>query len=341
VCYMALGHHLLSLPIIFGALVRIPPSARRGAQGRNWWGAAGTLLAVKRMTRSESKTEYPWLSRISHGWKAYQRSFSEGREHAREALELFASAAESLRAEGDTENLPLALDGMGASLHLLGSVEDLRRAVQCYDEEVRLLQKARNPQELAQAVSSQQAVLRDLAIVDPASAFTYLEKGLRLGETGMTLAAKARDERSLAWVSQTTADLCCVLAGVDQPYRAAHLETAIDLYQKAAQLWDRIGSRGKPREAVEGKALAMLGLAEAHILLGKDLSEARQLLDKVKESYGKPGAGAYQLAHLESLYGSLALAEGDKEEAKRRFETAGRLFRELGFGDGGSEDQWK
>lgn len=293
------------------------------------------------MIRSESKTEYPWLSRISHGWKAYQKSFTEGRQHAREALELFASAAESLRAEGDTENLPLALDGMGASLHLLGTVEDLRRAVTCYGEEVRLLEKAKNPQELAQAVSSQQAVLRDLAIVDPSSAFAYLEKGLRLGETGMTLAAKARDERSLAWVSQTTADLCCVLAGADECCRAAHLETAIDLYQKAATLWDRVGSRGKAREAAEGKSLAMLGMAEAHILLRKDLAEARQLLDEVKESYLKPGAGAYQLAHLESLYGSLALAEGDKEEAKRRFEAAGRLFRDLGFGDGGSDDQWK
>ncbi|MGE5580871.1 MAG: hypothetical protein ACM3WU_12650 [Bacillota bacterium] len=298
------------------------------------------------MSRSESKTEYPWLSRISRGWKAYQKSFSAGRQHAREALELFASAAESLRAEGDTENLPLALDGMGASLHLLGSLDDLRRAVKCYDEEVRLLRKARNPQELAQAVSSQQTVLRDLAIVDPVSAFTYLEKGLRLGETGMTLAAKARDERSLAWVSQTTADLCCVLASVDKPCRAAHLETAMDLYHKAAALWDRVGSGRKPREVIEGKSLAMLGLAEAHILLGKDLSEARLLLDKVKESYAKPGAGAYQLAHLESLYGSLALAEGDKEEAKRRFEAAGRSFRDLGFGDDGSgdcgsENHWK
>ena len=82
-------------------------------------------------------------------------------------------------------------------------------------------------------------------------------------------------------------------------------------------------------------------LYRAGSLLRKDLAEARQLLDEVKESYLKPGAGAYQLAHLESLYGSLALAEGDKEEAKRRFEAAGRLFRDLGFGDGGSDDQWK
>lgn len=293
------------------------------------------------MTDRSSGNEYPWLSRVSHGWKAYQKSFTGGKQHAREAFELFAGAAESLRASEDSENLPLALDGMGASLHLLGSVDDLRRAEKCYDEEVKLLGKAGNTQELAQAVSSQQAVLRDLALVKPESAFACLQKGLKLGEKGMTLAAAARDERSLAWVSQTTADLCCVLARMDESCASAHLETAIDLYEKATALWSRLALRGKPREAVEGKALALLGLAEAHIMLGKELAQARELLDRVREVYSKPGAGTYQIAHLESLYGSLALAEGDREEASKHFEEARKSFESLGFDAGGSGGSWK
>lgn len=293
------------------------------------------------MAEGSSKSEYPWLSRISRGWKAYQKSFSAGKQYAREALELFAGAAESLREQEDAENLPLALDGMGASLHLLGSVDDLKRAEKCYDEEIKLLQKAKNPQELAQAVSSQQAVLRDLALVQPGSAFKYLEKGLRLGEKGMTLAAKSRDERSLAWVSQTTADLCCVLAKMDESLAPSHLEAAIDLYEKAGTLWDRVAVRGKPREAVDGRALTMLGLAEAHIMLRKDLGRARELLDKVREVYQKPGSGSYQLAHLSSLYGSLSLAEGDREQALRHFEEARKSFMDLGFEAGGSEEPWK
>ena len=139
-----------------------------------------------------------------------------GREHAREALGLFAGAADALREKADNGNLPLALDGMGAALHILGSAENLGQAEKCYDEEIRLLEGANNVQELAQAVSSDQAVLRDLALLQPESAFVYIEKGLRLAEKGMTLAARSRDAKSLACVSQTTADLCCVLARMDR-----------------------------------------------------------------------------------------------------------------------------
>lgn len=303
-------------------------------------GAGRKYLDMTQLTKAESKNEYPWLSRISRGWKAYQKSFSAGKQHAREALELFAGAAESLREQEDAENLPLALDGMGASLHLLGSIDDLKRAEKCYDEEIKLLQKAKNHQELSQAISSQQAVLRDLALVQPELAFKYLEKGLKLGEKGMSLAAEARDERSLAWVSQTTADLCCVLARLDATLAPSHLEVAIDLYEKAGTLWDRVALRGKPREAVDGKALTMLGLAEAHIMLKKDLVRARELLDRVREVYGRPGSGPYQMAHLSSLYGSLSLAEGDKESAGRLFEEARRTFAGLGFEVSGSEEPW-
>lgn len=311
---------------------------------------------VNRLPNGGSRQEFPWLSRISRGWKAYQKSFTGGKEHAREALELFAGAAESLRAQEDRENLPMALDGMGAALHLLGSLDDLKRAEKCYDEEIRLLGKASNPQELAQAISSQQAVLRDLAVLDPGSAFTYLEKGLRLGDKGMTLATTTRDERSLAWLSQTTADLCCVLSQIDRSCASSHLEVAVDLYKKAGVLWDRVATRGKPRkasgddkplpvsaskEASDGKALTLLGLAEAYIMLGKDLDEARELLNAVRELYRKPGSGSYQMGHLESLYGSLALAEGDREEAARHFEEAKQVFKGLGFSTDRSEEIWK
>ncbi len=302
-----------------------------------------------------SKQEYPWLSSVSRGWKAYQKSFSSGKDHAREALDLFARAAEQLRSQEDAENLPLALDGMGAALHLLGSLDDLKRAQKCYDEEIRLLGKARNPQELAQAISSQQAVLRDLALLDPGSAFAYLEKGLKLGDKGMTLAAKSRDERSLAWVSQTTADLCCVLARIDKACSSAHLEVAVDLYQKAGLLWDRVATRGRPRksaaedkpqpvstprEAAEGRALTQLGLVEAYIMLGRDLDKSRTLLGEVRELYSKPGGGAYQMGHVLSLYGSLALAEGDREQAEARFLEARETFKRLGFSIERGEAAW-
>jgi hypothetical protein len=291
------------------------------------------------------KQELPWLSRISRGWKAYQKSFTGGKQHAREALELFAGAADSLRAPDNRENLPLALDGMGAALHLLGSLDDLKRADKCYDEEIRLLGKASNPQELAQAISSQQAVLRDLAVLDPSNAFTYLEKGLRIGGKGMTLATKSRDERSLAALSHTTADLCCVLARLDRACAPSHLEAAVDLYEKAGALWDRVASRGKtssvPKEAQVGKSLTLLGLAEAHIMLGKDLERARELLNAVRDFYGKSGGGSYQMGHLESLYGSLALAEGNMEEAEEHLGDAKQIWERLGFSADRGEESWK
>jgi tetratricopeptide (TPR) repeat protein len=305
------------------------------------------------------------LQRISKGWKAYQKSFSSGREHAREALDLFAGAAETLRETEDSENLPLALDGMGAALHLLGSRDDLLRADKCYGEEIRLLERAGNPQELVQAVSSRQAVLRDLALLVPESAFSHLEKGLKLGNKGMTLAAKMRDERSLAWVSQTTADLCCVLARLDRVYAAAHLEAAVDLYQKAIVLWDRAISRGRPkkapagltpsavpasrasqaatvpREAAEGKTLALLGMAEARIIQGQHLDAARILLDDARDFYSKAGPESYQMGHVESLYGSLCLAEGDRDGASRHFASAAGIFGRLGFSFDRGGGTWK
>lgn len=325
------------------------------------------------MSEGSTRQRYPWLQRISKGWKAYQKSFSSGKEHAREALDLFAGAAQTLREAEDTENLPLALDGMGAALHLLGTNEDLLRADKCYDEEIRLLERAANPQELTQAVSSQQAVLRDLALVAPESAFAHLEKGLKLGDKGMTLAAKMRDERSLAWVSQTTADLCCVLARIDRACAASHLEVALDLYQKSAVLWDRLAARRRPkkaapaasssptasaspedgekgsrpqsvtihREAAEGRTLTLLGMAEAHIMQGKNLDRARILLDDARDFYSKGGPGSYQMGHVESLYGSLALAGGDRDEASRRFANAAGIFRRLGFTFDRGGDTWK
>lgn len=319
------------------------------------------------MSEGSASKEYPWLQRISRGWKAYQKSFSLGREHAREALDLFAGAVSTLREKADYDNLPLALNGMGASLHLLGSPEDLRQAEKCYDEEVRLLERAKNVQELAQAVSSEQAVLRDLALVQPELAFDCLEKGLRLGEKGMTLATRTKDEKSLAWVSQTTADLCSILARMDRSMAETHLETAIDLYRKADALWDRVVLRARPRkpaasaeqaggrapagpsgqapsisrEAAEGKALALLGMAEAYIMLGRDLGEARAMVDKAKAYYAGAGSGAYQMGHVESLYGSLALAEGDREQALHHFQDAGETFRHLGFPADRSDARWK
>lgn len=308
-----------------------------------------------RVAEGTGSKEYPWLQRVSRGWKAYQKSFSLGREHAREALDLFAGAASTLREKGDYDDLPLALDGMGASLHLLGSLEDLRQAEKCYDEEIKLLERAKNIQELAQAVSSEQAVLRDLALMDPEAAFDCLEKGLRLGEKGMTLATRTRDEKSLAWVSQTTADLCFILARIDRSMAESHLETAIDLYRKADALWDRVALRARhrkaaasaaeqtalPRDVAEGKALALLGTVEAHIMLGKNLGEARQMLDRAKEYYEEAGSGSYQMGHVESLYGSLALAEGNSAEARRHFEGAGETFRRLGFFADRSDTNWK
>lgn len=318
------------------------------------------------MPEGSASKEYPWLQRVSRGWKAYQKSFFLGREHAREALDLFAGAASTLREKADYDDLPLALDGMAASLHLLGSLEDLRQAEVCYDEEIKLLERAKNVQELAQAVSSEQAVLRDLALTDPAAAFDCLEKGLRLGEKGMTLATRTRDEKSLAWVSQTTADLCAILARMDRSMTEAHLETAIDLYRKADALWDRAALRARPkkgappeeaaakassdgqvqeaqlpREIAEGKALALLGLVEVQIALGKDLGGLKQMLDRAKAYYVSAGSGSYQMGHVESLYGSLALAEGNQAEAVRHFQDAGETFKRLGFPADRSDMSWK
>lgn len=310
------------------------------------------------------------MSCISKGWRAYQKSMSAGKEHAREALDLFAAAAEALREAGDEDNLPLALDGLGAALHLLGTREDLLRADKCYEEEMKLHEAAGNCNELVQAVSSRQAVMRDLAVLDPGSAFAYLERGLKLGDAGMTLAAKGRDERALAWVSLTTADLCCVLARADPSRAASHLETAIDLYGKSGVLWDRAASRRsnepaaevsersvppikgaveaagpRPRgdggEAAEGKVLSLLGMAEACIMRGTGLDEARILLDRVREFYSKAGPVPYRMGHLESLYGSLALAERDLDRARRHFERAAGIFRRLGFTPDRGGDVWK
>ena len=140
----------------------------------------------------------------------------------------------------------------------------------------------------------------------------------------------------------------------------AHLGTAIDLYLKAGTLWDRVAAHSRsrkalrkgepdlpgqvprlPGEAAQGKALALLGIVEAYVLLGKNLDRARAMLDEAKCCYAGAGAGSYQMGHVESLYGSLALAEGDREQATKHFHEASETFRRLGFSLDGSGDTWK
>lgn len=294
------------------------------------------------------------MQRVTKGWKAYQKAFSSGKEYAYEALELFEGAVETLREIDDRGNLPLALDGMGACFHLLGTGDDIEQARGCYNEEMKLLERSGSKEELVQVISSQQAVLRDLALLSPASAFLYLEEGLKLGERGMTLATKTRDERSLAWVTKTTADLCCVLARIDSVYTSSHLDTAIDLYEKAVVLWDRVMERGHPGErqshgaragsrtpesggmagagqVLESKTLTLLGLSQAYIMQGKNLDIARSILDQARFFYSSGRPDLYQLAHVESLYGDLALAEGNREEASLHFGEAAGAFDRLGF----------
>lgn len=278
--------------------------------------------------------EVAWVSMIAGGWEAYQKSFSMGKEHLVDALSLFREAEALLREVGDHENLPLALDGKGAVLHAMGNVRDLRLAAECYDEETTLLKSHGNQIEMMQAISSHQAVLRDLALLEPEGAFARIKKGLKMGEEAIDIAASLRDERALAWASQTTADLCVVLSRLDSPCSRSHLSVALDLYRGAGELWDRVrgGAVGLGiREAREGRALSLLGMAEALVMLGQDLDSAEDFIKEANDIYLPLGTNSYQMGHVKSLFGSLYLAKGDKAAAARHFREARETFSRLGF----------
>ena len=181
------------------------------------------------MPEKDDIEEIRWIKEAGRGWELYQKSFYEGMQCAIEAASHFKKAEKLLRESGDDFHLPLVLDGLGAASHILGTKDHLLTAVNYFDEEIKLLKTTGRLGEVPHVIGRQQAVYRDLALLEPEKGMVYLEKGLKAGEVALTLAADFKDERSLAWVSQTTADLCCVVARLDSTYLTSHLDVAIDL----------------------------------------------------------------------------------------------------------------
>ncbi len=274
-----------------------------------------------------------WLDLIVRGWEAYNRGFSEGQRCVMKALALFDQAASLLRGVGDEVNLPLALSGLGASYHALGTKDDLLKAKDCYDEEIRLWRALSAHGQLILSATKLQGVLRDLALLDTENALLYVEEGLSIGWQAMADAVKKEDYKDLATISLTTGDLCVVLAGLDADCSESHLEAALGLYQKALDVWERTleeeGDTGN--EAKEGKVLSLLGMAEAYIMLGRNLESAGDFLQQAQDHYEESGRNAYHMGHVKSLQGRLFAATGQRQKAVAAFAEAQDIFKGLGF----------
>lgn len=289
-----------------------------------------------------------WLDRVMKGWEAYNKGFVEGKGSVEEAVNLFRQATETLREAGDELNLPLALAGLGSALHALGGIDDLLEASSCYEQEGHLWESMKASRQLALSVTRHQAVLRDLALLQPEKGLEYVEKGLAIGEKAMNEAKLREDRKDLATVTHTTADLCMVLARIDPECMASHLEVAFDLYSKALDIWEhgeedgtfvgegRVSQAGESRageasEEGEGRAICLMGMAEAYIMLGKNLEGAQGLLDDAACYYERLGPNSYHMGHIKSLYGSLFAAAGHREKAVGYFRESREIFRLLGF----------
>ncbi len=287
-----------------------------------------------------------WLDRIMQGWEAYNKSFIEGKGSVDEAVNLFREAAEILREAGDEINLPLALAGLGSALHALGGVDDLLEASRCYEEEGRLWGSVEASHQVVLSVTRHQAVLRDLALLQPEKGLEYVEKGLAIGERAMNEARLQEDHRDLATVTHTTADLCMVLARIDSECMASHLEVALELYGKALDIWEheaedrdfagvdethQADGTDEASEAAEGRAICLMGMAEAYIMLGRNLEGAESFLDDAACYYERFGPNSYHMGHIKSLFGSLFVATGHREKAVSCFKESREIFRRLGF----------
>lgn len=157
-----------------------------------------------------------------------------------------------------------------------------------------------------------------------------MTKGVEACREALDLAKRTSKPEAEALCACTLADLCLVMARLDrEDYRETHLKEALGFYGQAEKLWE---DRDK-----DGQALARLGLAEAYILLRRNLDGARDLLDEVLDYYvnyaGTPVSGPvrYQVAQVKELQARLLEAEGKPEEAARAHQEAREQLERLGF----------
>jgi len=269
----------------------------------------------------------------SQGWGYYRAAFTHGRQLWDQALTAFEQAEAIFRQEDSPEGLVGALSGRASVLRSSGRPESIRKALELYREETRLLETMEDRQaELARSWVNQALAYRDLLTVAPTEARRAAE-AIEACRRALEAAKRAAEPGVEALAACTVADLCLVMARLDDPsFKEKHLKEAMGFYGQAERLWED--------NDPDGQALARLGLAEAYIALGQNLEGARDLLHEVLtyyEDYSKgpvSGPVRYQIAQVKELEAGLYEAEGDPERAARARQEALGHLKALGFAPG-------
>lgn len=267
------------------------------------------------------------LKKVQEAYELLEKSYSSGRELAHEAAHCFEAALAEAGEDAEENLIALILEGRAQALHAAGDLPSLEAAVKCYEEAVLHLHNAGEVLRIPLVVSGYQACCRDLALLQPAVALDMVQKGLTAGQEALSLALSLHDGRSVALLSQTTADLCCVMADLDPEMRREHIEVALEMYERAELFWEEQAGYETP----EGKIIAQLGMAEAYIKLGKNLDSALQFLDQAREFYENTQPSSYQLGQVFVLYGRLFATQGESDKADEYARKAREIFSRLGF----------
>jgi len=280
---------------------------------------------------SDSEELLKWAEILkSQGWGYYRAAFTHGRQLWDQALTAFEQAEAIFRQEDHPEGLVGVLSGRASVLRCSGRPESIRKALELYREESGLLQDMDGREaELAQSWVNEALAYRDLLTVEPEAASSMTD-AVAACRRALETAGQAEKPETEALAACTLADLCLVMARLDEPsFKERHLKEAMGFYGQAEKLWEE--------RDPDGQALARMGLAETYIALGENLEGARDLLGEVLEYYedysGKPVSGPvrYQIAQVKELEARLHEAEGDSGEAARARREAESHLEALGF----------
>lgn len=283
------------------------------------------------MTEGEASIDQRRLADVlkAQGWGYYRAAYTHGRGLFDQALDAFQQAAAIYRDVGDQAGLAAAIGGQATVLRSSGRPEAIRRASDLHQEQIGILRDLGAEAAMPEALINLALASRDLATADPAAA-GVVAAGVGACREAMTLAKRGQSLDQMALATATLADLCLVMAEIDEPaYRDTHLQEALGFYGQALQLW---GERDP-----DGAALARMGLAEAYIALGRNLEGARDLLGEVLEYYttytAAPVSGPvrYQIAQVRELEARLLEAEGQPGQAAAKREEARDQLETLGF----------
>lgn len=265
----------------------------------------------------------------AQGWGFYRAAFTHGRHLFETSLETFRQAAAIYRDLGDQAGLAGALAGEATVLRSTGDPAAIRQALDLYRQEIELLRGSAAEEALPEGLINLALASRDLVTADQTATWAF-DGGVTACREAITIANSKGNSDSVALANSTLADLCLVMARLDQPaYRETHLKEALGFYGQALRLWE---ARDQ-----DGAILAKLGLAEAYIELERNLEGARDLLAEVLDYYtaytNAPVSGPvrYQIAQVKELEARLLLAEGRPDEAEAKRQEARDQLEALGF----------